>query len=78
MEKSRKLKRKWFSLLSGSFIEKYKCIKYVEYLTSYKLTRDEVKKHRETVNKSEATKAAVIQFLEQDKCSRICPGKKTL
>lgn len=43
---------------------------------SRSIMSDKIKQHKEVLAKSELKRESIKNCLEQDKCSRMCPGKK--
>lgn len=76
LEKSRRLKKRWSLILNGAIVKKYRCLNFAENLMSRRFISDKIKQHTENLKKSELKKELVTLFLEQDRCSRMCPGKK--
>lgn len=43
---------------------------------SRRFMSDKIKQHKDVLSNSELKRELIKNFLEQDKCSRKCPGKK--
>lgn len=57
-------------------MKKYICVNYTENLMSRGFMSDKIKQHKEVLSNSEFKRELIKNFIEQDKCSRMCPGKK--
>lgn len=62
--------------LEWEYCEKYGCVNYTENLMSRRFMSGKIKQHKEVLSKSELKRELIKNVLEQDKCSRMCPGKK--
>lgn len=69
--------RKCKHLFVGKILKKYRCMKYMKDVFSYKVLRSPGKKTSPSkVGTLVSIKRDVELFLEEDECSRLCPGKK--
>lgn len=75
-QKSPADKRKFVSNVTGHIVKKYKYQRYVESLSSSRISRTKTKTGNAKIKEYLKIKIKVKHFFETDEASRICPGKK--
>lgn len=79
-QNSRKVKKTMLQVLTGKIVKKYRLLNQLKKITSSKMLSKCQDKTFQIVsnrdNKFERTRLNVMKFLESDKASRLCSGKK--